>query len=297
VSETLNSVGQWVIAVDQNPNASYVPTFGVRRQRGAATLCDFGRWNVQSRTRSPDHELRCRTRSRGTAGQCRGCGLIGAINPGHADRRSGRIVIMFVSSAAALGMALTALGMVLTPGPNMMYLVSRSISQGRVAGLIYMTLANLGLAVVFVVVPWLYIAFKAAGATYLGYLAWQALRPGGRGLFEPADLPRDRAWKLFRTGLLTNLLNPKAAIMYLALIPQFVDPGRGHAAVQGLTLGGIQITVSMIVNSLLILAAGSVAALIKRSPSWATWQRRITGGLLGGVTILLAREVPARARV
>jgi threonine/homoserine/homoserine lactone efflux protein len=215
---------------------------------------------------------------------------------------------MFVSSAAALGMALTALGMVLTPGPNMMYLVSRSISQGRVAGLIslagtfvgfvaYMTLANLGLAVVFVVVPWLYIAFKAAGATYLGYLAWQALRPGGRGLFEPADLPRDRAWKLFRTGLLTNLLNPKAAIMYLALIPQFVDPGRGHAAVQGFTLGGIQITVSMIVNSLLILAAGSVAALIKRSPSWATWQRRITGGLLGGVTILLAREVPARARV
>jgi threonine/homoserine/homoserine lactone efflux protein len=205
-------------------------------------------------------------------------------------------------------MALTALGMVLTPGPNMMYLVSRSISQGRVAGLIslagtfvgfvgYMTLANLGLAVVFVVVPWLYIGFKAAGAGYLGYLAWKALRPGRRGLFEPGELPRDPAWRLFRTGLITNLLNPKAAVMYLALIPQFVDPARGHAALQGFTLGGIQIAVSMTVNTLIIVTAGSIASLVKRSSSWAIWQRRITGGLLGGVTILLAREIPARARV
>jgi threonine/homoserine/homoserine lactone efflux protein len=205
-------------------------------------------------------------------------------------------------------MALAALGMVLTPGPNMMYLVSRTISQGRVAGLIslagtfvgfvvYMTLANLGLTVVFVVVPWLYVGFKAAGATYLGYLAWQALRPGGRGLFEPGELPRDPAWRLFRTGLVTNLLNPKAAIMYLALIPQFVDPARGHAALQGFDLGSIQIAVSMTVNALIIATAGTIAAFVKRNPSWASWQRRITGSLLGGVTVLLAREVPARARV
>ncbi|HZC73206.1 MAG TPA: LysE family translocator [Jatrophihabitans sp.] len=215
---------------------------------------------------------------------------------------------MLISSGAALGMALTALGMVLTPGPNMMYLVSRSISQGRGAGLIslggtvlgfvaYMTLANLGLAVVFVVVPWLYVGFKAAGAAYLGYLAWQALRPGGRGLFEPGELPRDPAWKLFRMGLITNLLNPKAAVMYLALIPQFIDPARGDTALQGFNLGGIQIAVSMIVNALIIVAAGTIAAFVKRRPTWASWQRRITGGLLGAVTVLLAREVPARARV
>ena len=92
-----------------------------------------------------------------------------------------------ISIAAAVGMAVTALGMVLTPGPNMMYLVSRSITQGRIAGLIslagtgigfvvYMTMANVGLGVVFVAVPWLFIGFKAAGAAYLGYLVWQALR-------------------------------------------------------------------------------------------------------------------------
>lgn len=215
---------------------------------------------------------------------------------------------MIVSWAAAAGMALTALAMVLTPGPNMMYLVSRSIGQGRSAGLIslagtavgflvYLTLANVGLAVVFVAVPWLFMGFKAAGAVYLAHLAWQALRPGGRGLFETADLPRDPGWKLFRMGLLTNLLNPKAAIMYLALIPQFIDPVRGHTAAQGFLLGGIQITVSMLVNAAIVVAAGAVAALVTRRPAWAVWQRRITGTLLGGVALMLTREVPQRARV
>jgi threonine/homoserine/homoserine lactone efflux protein len=213
-----------------------------------------------------------------------------------------------ISTAAALGMAVTALGMVLTPGPNMMYLVSRSISQGRGAGLIslggtaagflvYMTMANLGLAVVFVVVPWLFMAFKAAGAAYLAYLAWQALKPGGRGLFETQTLDRDSPGRLLRMGLITNLLNPKAAIMYLALIPQFIDPARGHTTAQGFMLGGVQITVSMVVNATIVIAAGSIASLIARRPSWATWQRRITGTLLGAVAVMLAREVPARARV
>ncbi|TNC27839.1 LysE family translocator [Amycolatopsis alkalitolerans] len=197
--------------------------------------------------------------------------------------------------------------MVLTPGPNMMYLVSRSISQGRTAGMIslggtamgfvaYMTMANIGLAVVFVAVPWLYMGFKAAGALYLAYLAWQALKPGGRGLFEPQKLGRDSAGRLFRMGLITNLLNPKAAIMYLALIPQFIDPSRGHTTVQGFMLGGVQIAVSMVVNAAIVIGAGAVASLIARRPGWAVWQRRITGTLLGAVAVLLAREIPARAR-
>ena len=210
--------------------------------------------------------------------------------------------------AAALGMAVTALGMVLTPGPNMMYLVSRSISQGRGAGLIslggtaagfliYMTMANLGLAMVFVLVPWLFMVFKAAGALYLAYLAWQALKPGGRGLFETHTLERDSAGRLFRMGLITNLLNPKAAIMYLALIPQFIDPARGHTTAQGFLLGGVQITVSMVVNATIVIAAGSIASIVASRPYWATWQRRITGTLLGALAVMLAREVPARARI
>jgi threonine/homoserine/homoserine lactone efflux protein len=215
---------------------------------------------------------------------------------------------MVISEAAAVGMLATALAMVLTPGPNMMYLVSRSISQGRRAGLIslggtavgfivYLLMANLGLAAVFVLVPGLYIGFKAAGALYLGYLAWQALRPDGRGLLEPRELERDSAWRLLRMGLVTNLLNPKAAIMYLALIPQFIEPARGHATAQGFVLGGIQISVSLTVNAMIVLAAGTAARFIATRPSWMRWQRWVTGSLLGAITVILVGEVPQRARV
>jgi threonine/homoserine/homoserine lactone efflux protein len=211
-----------------------------------------------------------------------------------------------VTWTAALGMALVALGMVLTPGPNMIYLVSRSIGQGWRAGmvslagtlvgfLVYLTMANVGLAAVFQVVPWLYTVVKLAGAAYLIYLAWRTLRPGGLSLFEARDLPRDSRAKLFRMGLVTNLLNPKAAIMYLALIPQFVQPATGNVLLQGFLLGGVQITVSMIVNAAIVLAAGGIAVFLARRPAWVRWQRWVTGGLLGAVGVKLALDAPAPA--
>lgn len=214
---------------------------------------------------------------------------------------------MVISAQAAIGMALTELWLALTPGPNMMYLVSRSIGQGRTAGLIslagtgvgfvvYMTMANVGLAVVFVAVPWLFIGLKAIGVAYLVYLAWQTLKPGGRGLFETRELERDSGAKLFRMGLVTNLLNPKVAVLYLALIPQFIDPARGNTTAQGFALGGIQITVGLLVNGLIVIAAGTIAGALMRRPNWVVWQRRTTGTLLGAVALFLAREVPARAR-
>jgi threonine/homoserine/homoserine lactone efflux protein len=211
-----------------------------------------------------------------------------------------------VTLPAVLGMALVALGMVLTPGPNMIYLVSRSIGQGWRAGmvsltgtlvgfLVYMTMANVGLAAVFLVVPWLYTVVKLAGAAYLIYLAWKTLKPGGLSLFEARDLPRDSRGKLFRMGLITNLLNPKAAIMYLALIPQFVNPAHGNVLLQGFILGGVQIAVSMIVNAAIVLAAGGIAVFLGRRPAWVRAQRWITGTLLGAVGVKLAVDAPAPA--
>lgn len=208
-----------------------------------------------------------------------------------------------VSLAAAAGIAITALWMVLTPGPNMVYLVSRSLSQGRSAGLvslagtgvgfvIYMTMANFGLSVVFLAVPWLYIGVKAAGVAYLLWLAGKALKPNGLGMFEVRDLRKDSPITLFRMGLLTNLLNPKAAMMYLALIPQFINPAAGSTFAQGFILGGIQITVSLIVNALIVIMAGGIARRLAGTPRWLRLQRRITGTMLGIVAVLLAREVP-----
>jgi threonine/homoserine/homoserine lactone efflux protein len=211
-----------------------------------------------------------------------------------------------INWAAAGGMALVALGMVLVPGPNMIYLVSRSVSQGSRAGLIsllgtlvgfliYMTMANFGLAAVFLVVPWLYVAVKICGAAYLLYLAWKTLRPGGMSLFETRQLPEDPPGRLFRMGLITNLLNPKAAIMYLALIPQFERPSAGSVVLQGFILGGVQITVSMVVNALIVIAAGSIAAFMNTRPKWIRWQRIITGSLLGLIGVKLAMDAPTPA--
>jgi threonine/homoserine/homoserine lactone efflux protein len=206
-----------------------------------------------------------------------------------------------ISFAALLGVAAVALGMVLTPGPNMMYLVSRSITQGRRAGvvslggvaigfLVYLTAANLGLSVIFVHVPEAYVAVKLAGAGYLGWLAVKTLRPGGTSVFAPGELPVDSGRRLFTMGLLTNLLNPKAAIMYLSLIPQFVRPGAGNVMVQGFVLGGVQIAVSLAVNLAIISAAGTIAVFLARRPGWLRMQRYVMGTVLGALALRLATD-------
>ncbi|WP_404815936.1 LysE family translocator [Streptomyces thermolineatus] len=204
-----------------------------------------------------------------------------------------------VEASGVLGVAAVALGMVLTPGPNMVYLVSRSITQGRRAGVVslagvalgfvvHLLATNLGLSVVFVAVPELYTAVKLAGAAYLGYLAWNALRPGGPSVFAPRDVPHDTPRRLFTTGLTTNLLNPKIAVMYLSLIPQFVDPGAGHVLLRGLVLGSVQIAVALTVNLALVLAAGTVSVFLARRPSWLRVQRFLMGTALGALAVSLA---------
>ena len=213
---------------------------------------------------------------------------------------------MVVGWSAVLGVMAVALGMVLTPGPNMMYLVSRSITQGRRAGLVslagvaagftvYLPAANLGLSVVFLAVPALYAAVRLAGAAYLGWLAWKALRPGGVSVFAPREVPPDSPRRLFTMGLLTNLLNPKIAVMYLSLIPQFVDLRAGHVLLQGFVLGGVQVAVSVAVNAALVLGAGSVAVLLSRRPAWLRAQRYVMGSVLGALTVSLALGTTRRA--
>jgi threonine/homoserine/homoserine lactone efflux protein len=85
--------------------------------------------------------------------------------------------------------------------------------------------------------------------------------------------------------------------MYLALIPQFIDPGTGNPIAQGFALGSIQIVVSMSVNALIIVGAGTIASFLATRPAWTRWQRRVTGTMLGLVAVILAREIPERARV
>lgn len=200
-----------------------------------------------------------------------------------------------------IGVAAAALGMVLTPGPNMMYLVSRTVSQGRRAGLVslsgvaagfavYLAAATAGITAVFAVVPGLYLAVKVAGAGYLLWLAWQALRPGGTSVFAPMALPADPTRRLFAMGMVTNLLNPKIAIMYMALIPQFVAPDHGQVWLQSLCLGMVQITVALAVNCLIVLGAGGISTFLTGRPLWLRVQRYLMGSMLGAIAVLLATD-------
>lgn len=198
-----------------------------------------------------------------------------------------------------LAFALVALGLVLTPGPNMIYLISRSINQGRAAGLIslggvalafvlYLLCAALGITALLLTVPLAYDALRLAGALYLLYLAWQALRPGGRSPFQVRQLERDRPRKLFAMGFLTNLLNPKAAVLYLSLLPQFITPGHGNVLQQSLVLGATQMTISLTVNALIVLMAGTIAGFLARRPLWLATQRWLMGTVLAGLAAHMA---------
>ncbi|MEA5673308.1 LysE family translocator [Pseudomonas sp. MH2] len=200
-----------------------------------------------------------------------------------------------------LAFALIALGMVLTPGPNMVYLISRSICQGRVAGLIslggvamgfvfYMLCAALGITALVMAVPYAYDALRIGGALYLLYLAWQALKPGGRSPFQVRDLPADSPRRLFMMGFLTNLLNPKIAVMYLSLMPQFIEPGHGSVLLQSLVLGSTQIVISVTVNAIIALMAGSIAVFLAGRPLWQQAQRWLMGTVLAALAVRMLAE-------
>lgn len=197
--------------------------------------------------------------------------------------------------------AAAALGMVLSPGPNMMYLLSRSICQGRRAGfisllgvvtafLLHILCASAGLTALFLTVPFAYAALKYAGAAYLLWLAWQAVRPGGTSPFAPRALDADSPARLYWMGFLTNATNPKAAVLYLSILPQFVHPENGHVFLQSVLLGITQMTISFTVNLCIVMTAGTIAAFFATRPLWLRTQRWVMGGVLGALAVRLALE-------
>jgi threonine/homoserine/homoserine lactone efflux protein len=210
-----------------------------------------------------------------------------------------------VSLTTLAAFAAVCLAMVLTPGPNMAYLVSRSICQGPRSGLVslggvvlgfvvYMLAAAFGLTALLFAVPFAYSAIRIAGALYLAYMAWQALKPGGRSLFHVSALAPDSNRRLFSMGLFTALLNPKVAALYLSLLPQFVDHEAGHVLAQILTFGFIQILISATFNTIFVLTAGSIAGFLGGRPLFAAAHRWLMGTVLAGLALRMAVDTSQR---
>lgn len=186
-----------------------------------------------------------------------------------------------------------------TPGPDMLLIASRSMSQGRAAGL--MTYAGIatgsylqalaaayGLSQLFLLIPAAYDALRLAGAAYLAWLAWKTLRSPAT-LFAPtADATRFPLRQIFLQGLLTNLLNPKMALFMLALLPQFLKPEAGSLLLQVAVLASILNLMGLIANGIVIMTASRLGRAIASRPHLALWPQRILGAVFGGLALRLA---------
>ncbi|MFT7183748.1 MAG: threonine/homoserine/homoserine lactone efflux protein [Oceanicoccus sp.] len=195
--------------------------------------------------------------------------------------------------------ALAALIMVLSPGPNMIYLVSRTICHGQSAGLFsllgviagfifHIILVAFGLSAILFAVPFTYFIIKWTGALYLLYLAWNSFKAPNAKLFENKSLKSESRLTLFKMGLITNILNPKVALFYMSLLPQFIDPELGYILGQSLTLGLIQLSISATVNFCIVFGAAKCANFLKNSPRWIKFQQRFMGSVLSYLAVKLA---------
>ncbi|KLT71566.1 LysE family translocator [Flavobacterium sp. ABG] len=195
---------------------------------------------------------------------------------------------------------LAALLLVITPGPNMMYLISRSITQGKKAGIlslagiifgffVHIIMVSFGITALLFAVPMAYNILKITGVLYLLYLAFQAVRPNGKNLFQPNEnLSIDKPKKLFSIGFLTSVLNPKIAVFYLSFFPQFIKPAYGSIMTQSLELGVTQVLVSFTVNFIIVLTAAKIASFFAKKPMWLKVQKWFMAGVLMSMAIKMA---------
>lgn len=195
--------------------------------------------------------------------------------------------------------AVAALALTASPGPDMLLIASRSMSQGRVAG--FATLAGiqvgtycnalataLGLSQLFIMVPVAYDIVRYAGAAYLLYLAWKTFRASGPAFAPVAGAQHHPVTTMFWQGLLTNLLNPKMVLFMLALFPQFVQPEQGSVALQIMMLATVLNLFGLMTNGIVILMASSLGRLFAARGRWRRWPQILLGTVFAGLAVRLA---------
>ena len=200
----------------------------------------------------------------------------------------GTQLVGFVAAVAVL---------VIVPGPNTVLILANSLGGGRPAGLatvlgvetgtlVHTCAAALGLSAMVATSAVAYDLVRYLGAVYLLFLGAQALRSSGEDTESRATAGLDLS-QVYRRALLTNVLNPKVAVFFLALLPQFVHPERGHLVLQFVVLGLIVSGIGLAFGSLLAFAAAAVSCWLRRDEV-ARWRRRLTGSVLLGIGLHLA---------
>jgi threonine/homoserine/homoserine lactone efflux protein len=203
-----------------------------------------------------------------------------------------------IPDAPTLGLfVLAALALLLVPGPSVLYIVTRSIEQGRAAGLVsvlgvhvgslvHIAAAAIGLSSLLLSSAVAFDVVRYLGAAYLVFLGVRALvtrvEPGAVEV-RPAPLR-----KLLRQGAVVNVLNPKTALFFLAFLPQFVDPEAGFAALQVVFLGLVFVALGLVTDGLYALLAGTAAGWLRASRGWYAVRRYVSGSVFIGLGLVAA---------
>jgi threonine/homoserine/homoserine lactone efflux protein len=195
---------------------------------------------------------------------------------------------MIEPSQLALFVA-AALALLVTPGPAVLYIVARSVDQGRRAGLAsvlgievgslcQVVAAGLGLSALLVSSAAAFTLVKYLGAAYLLLLGLRRLRERDATEQALAPPPEPLA-RIFAQGVLVQVFNPKTALFFLAFLPQFIDPSRGQVGLQVLSLGAIWLALATCSDSLYALLAGSASHWLRGNPAFLRSQKYLTGGV------------------
>lgn len=193
-----------------------------------------------------------------------------------------------------------SLVLIVTPGQDMILVMSRSIARGSAAGVAtaagvsvglvgHTILATLGLGAILRTSEWLFVALKLAGAAYLVYLGIQLIRAAKHELAVSADAPHS-LWRLFFDGALSNVSNPKIAVFYFAFLPQFVLPGATHPTLSVFVLGLVFAGLTFLVKGPVGLGAGLLSGWLRSRPKVIAWLHRTSGAVLIGLGLKLAFE-------
>ena len=197
--------------------------------------------------------------------------------------------------------SVASFALVATPGPDMLLIASRSVAQGRMAGLMtYLGVSAgsfchalalaVGLSQLFLAVPYAYDLVRYAGAAYLAFLAYQAFTSTDDAVDAPNTVRRTTHWVMFRQGLISNLLNPKVALFFLALFPQFITPEAGQISLQIMLLAAVLNVIGLAVNGTVILLAGSIRSLSHRTAVFSRLSRYFLGTVFAGLAAKLALD-------
>ena len=199
--------------------------------------------------------------------------------------------LLFFSAAVAIN---------ISPGPDMIYILSKTIAQGRKIGiasslgvcsgaLVHVFAAAFGLSAIIATSAIAFSVVKYFGAAYLIYLGVQALRSKGVSFDIPVKKQvQSTFWKAFRQGALIDILNPKVAIFFMAFLPQFVRPELGRTSAQILILGILVILVAVVIESFIVLTAAQTTNFFRNNRHFSTLLDRVLGSVLIGLGIRLA---------